>query len=393
MTVDVDRSGVGGAHHDVAPRPLRMLFLNENLGGHATMHRAIQATIGAHPEVEPTFVDVPARGTIRRILGAGLPLLDRLDLDFAALRSQLAVSFVARRLLQRLEGSYDVLHVYTQHAALLSVGTLRRAPTIVSTDGTGEQVSRLLPYRVPTRWTPLQNRLRAPLERRVYDAATFVVGKSRWTAASLRNDYSVPDDKLRRISYGVPVPAHVERRTPPGLPQVTFIGTTLARKGGDRLLRVYRDRLVGRCELNIVTREHVEPEPGVRVYRDFKPGDPRLVELLEGTAVLAFPTEMDTFGYAALEAMSMRVPVVGTRLHAMPEIIEDGVTGLLVDPDDDQLADALARLLADPELRVRMGDAARARVEAHFDARDTTAALVSLAFEAYRRYRSTAAAH
>jgi hypothetical protein len=40
-----------------------------------------------------------------------------------------------------------------------------------------------------------------------------------------------------------------------------------------------------------------------------------------------------------------------------------------------------------------MGDAARARVEAHFDARDTTAALVSLAFDAYRRYRSAAAAH
>ena len=125
---------------DPSSGPLRMLFLNENLGGHATMHRAIRATIGAYPEVVATFVDVPPRRLIRRIAGAGIPPLDRLDLDFAALRSQLAVSLVARRLLRRFVGTYDLLHVYTQHAVLLSAATLASTPTIVSTDATGEQV-------------------------------------------------------------------------------------------------------------------------------------------------------------------------------------------------------------------------------------------------------------
>jgi hypothetical protein len=184
-------------------RPLRVLFLNENLGGHATMHRAIRSTIGAHPQILATFVDLPPRGLFRRIAGAGIPILDRLDLDFAALRSQLAVSLIARRILRGLAGSYDVLHVYTQHAVLLSAETLASTPTIVSTDATGEQVSRLLPYRLPTRWTPVQNRLRAPLEQRVYDSATLVIGKSQWCVDSLRNDTVGPSgDHVRRHDVG-----------------------------------------------------------------------------------------------------------------------------------------------------------------------------------------------
>lgn len=373
-------------------RPLRVLFLNENLGGHATMHRAIRSTIGAHPQILATFVDLPPRGLFRRIAGAGIPILDRLDLDFAALRSQLAVSLIARRILRGLAGSYDVLHVYTQHAVLLSAETLASTPTIVSTDATGEQVSRLLPYRLPTRWTPVQNRLRAPLEQRVYDSATLVIGKSQWCVDSLRNDYSVPEDRLRSVPFGIVVPPEVPRTwTPSGRPEITFVGTTLARKGGDRLLRVYRERLADRADLNVVTREDVPAQPGVNVFRDFTPGDPRLIEILSRTSVLAFPTEMDTFGYAALEAMAMGVPVVGTRLHALPEIISDGTTGLLVSPDDRELGDALEYLLDDEALRLRMGKAARKRVLADFDARNTTAQLVDLVSEAYERSPAHAA--
>ncbi len=369
-------------------RPLRVLFLNENLGGHATMHRAIKATIAEQPQVVATFVDVPPRGLVRRIAGAGIPPLDRLDLDFAALRSQLAVSFVARRILRELTGAYDLLHVYTQHAALLSAETIGSTPAIVSTDATGEQVSRLLPYRLPTRWTPLQHRVRAPLEHRVYDSATLVVGKSDWCLNSLRNDYDMPEQKLRRIPFGVVVPPPVPRTpTSSGRPEITFVGTTLARKGGDRLLRVYRDRLAHKADVNLVTREDVPAQPGVHVFRDLAPGDPRLVEILSRTAVLAFPTEMDTFGYAALEAMAMGVPVVGTKLHALPEIVVHGTSGLLVAPDDLELGDALERLLDDEALRARMGEAARRRVVDRFDARNTTAQLVDVIFEAYERYR------
>jgi colanic acid/amylovoran biosynthesis glycosyltransferase len=86
----------------------------------------------------------------------------------------------------------------------------------------------------------------------------------------------------------------------------------------------------------------------------------------------------------------MAVPVVGTTLHALPEIVDDGTTGLLVAPDDRELGDALERLLGDEALRLRMGQAARERVIARFDAHRTTGELVALAFEARGRYGSHA---
>ncbi|MBM3335126.1 glycosyltransferase family 4 protein [Candidatus Sumerlaeota bacterium] len=70
---------------------------------------------------------------------------------------------------------------------------------------------------------------------------------------------------------------------------------------------------------------------------------------------------------AALEAMATGRPVIAHRAGALPEIVEDGKTGLLVEPDDaDALADAIVRLLGDPHERERMGRAARQAVLERF---------------------------
>ncbi len=76
------------------------------------------------------------------------------------------------------------------------------------------------------------------------------------------------------------------------------------------------------------------------------------------------------------EAMACRLPVVSTKLAGIPEMVADGETGLLVEPKDDQaLADAIAKLAADPALRERMGTAGRARAEKLFALGVTAGAL------------------
>jgi glycosyltransferase involved in cell wall biosynthesis len=76
---------------------------------------------------------------------------------------------------------------------------------------------------------------------------------------------------------------------------------------------------------------------------------------------LLLPSEQESFGLAALEAMAVQVPVIASRVGGLPEVIDDGETGYLSAVGDvDKMADDAARLLMDPKLRKEMAKRARA---------------------------------
>lgn len=364
---------------------LRALFVNENLGGHTAMHAYVRRALVGHPELDATFLDVPPPGLWRRVAAAPVPGLARLDADLQPLRYQLAQSWYVRRRLRPLLAEADVVHVYTHNAVLLSAAALAARPTVVSLDTTNVVNAYSLGYRRPGLMTGAALRAVMPLERRVYEAASAVVAQSEWTAAQLER-YGIPRDRVRVIPFGVTVPELAPHPPLEDLPRVTFIGKTMQGKGGWQLVRVFEAALRGQCQLTLVTQEHVEPRPGIEVLGDVYPGDPRIPELLARTAVFALPTEIDKTPYAVLEAMAAGVPVVSTRVGAIPEMVEDGVSGLLVERGDDVgLTRALRCLVADDDRRRAMGEAARDRVCERFDARKTTAELVELLGEVYRR--------
>ena len=89
-----------------------------------------------------------------------------------------------------------------------------------------------------------------------------------------------------------------------------------------------------------------------------------LAEAYASADIFCFPSTTETLGFAGLEAMASGVPVVGARAGGIPHLFTDGVEGFLVEPHD--AADFTARvhqLAEDPELRARMGAAARAEAE------------------------------
>ena len=90
---------------------MRALFVNENIGGHAAMHLYLRRALEQHPEVTASFLAVPRAGLLRRVVGASIPGLGRLDLDLQPLRAQLSQALHVRRRVRPLAEQFDVLHV------------------------------------------------------------------------------------------------------------------------------------------------------------------------------------------------------------------------------------------------------------------------------------------
>lgn len=87
---------------------------------------------------------------------------------------------------------------------------------------------------------------------------------------------------------------------------------------------------------------------------------PKIVDYLSAADVLLLPSEQESFGLAALEAMACEVPVVASRVGGVPEVVVHGETGFLSEVGDvDEMAENAARLLVDAELRRKMGAHAR----------------------------------
>ena len=90
-------------------------------------------------------------------------------------------------------------------------------------------------------------------------------------------------------------------------------------------------------------------------------------ELLAVSDILLLPSELESFGLVALEAMACEVPVIATRVGGIPEVVRDGVDGFLYDVGDVQaMADGCISILNNPKVREDLGKAAREHANRNF---------------------------
>lgn len=350
------------------------LFVNENIGGHRTVHRSLRRIFAERDDVSVEFIDGGDPGLLGRILRAPVPLLGRLDLDLQPLRGQLVHSFNMRRQVRRrlARGGVDAMHVYTQNCLLGSADLLRSTPSVITTDSTGRLNVFSVPYRTPTRFTGPMSRANLIFERPVLDAAKKVFACSRAVEQSLASpDYEMPPQQVERLELGVHSPYFARPlppRDPARRPTIVFVGTSLERKGGTLLLDVWRDHLRDRADLTLITLESLPPEEGLTVINDLQPGEDRLWDILAAADIFCLPSLIDQAPNAILEAMAAGLPVVAHPNGAIPEMVVDGETGLLVDARTaPPVAEALGLLVDDPDLRARMGAAGWRHAKEHYD--------------------------
>jgi glycosyltransferase involved in cell wall biosynthesis len=159
------------------------------------------------------------------------------------------------------------------------------------------------------------------------------------------------------IPNGVRIPAEVGSPVEP--PEVLYVGRLSPEKNVDTLVEAVGD-------LNLVAA-------GDGPLRELVPGalgavpHAEVERLLERATVVVAPCEREGFGVAAAEAMAFGRPVVAAAGGALLELVTDEETGLLVSPRDaPALRSAVERLLADAELRARLGTAARGKARERY---------------------------
>ncbi|WP_246222463.1 glycogen synthase [Phytoactinopolyspora limicola] len=343
-----------------------------------------------HLRVQPDIaVDVHAIGPER----PGADTYSEDDTRLADANPALRILSADVAMAARLDG-LDVVHSHTWYAN--SAGQLARllynTPHVV----TAHSLEPRRPWKAEQLGGGYQ--LSSWVERTAFESADAIIAVSHGMRADILDAYAgVDPDRVHVVHNGIdttfyrPTPATdvldrlgVDVRRP----YVTFVGRITRQKGVPHLLRaalrlpadVQVVLLAGNADTPelaaetdaLVARLRAERTGVVLVSEMLPRADVR--QVLSHATVFCCPSIYEPLGIVNLEAMACATAVVASDVGGIPEVVDDGVSGLLVHYDEAapevfeaDLAAAITKLAEEPELAARMGHAGRARAEADFD--------------------------
>lgn len=275
--------------------------------------------------------------------------------------SFLALSGAVERELRRRSDSFELLF---QAQTVFAPGDLRAGrPFVIYTDNIMSLTQRFYPS-----WAPLSaaaSRRWCELEARVCRAAAHVFPWSDFVRDAMIADYGLDPSRVTSVGAGANLllPDLQSRRWDSA--QALFVGRDFARKGGHELLAAWprvRARLP-HASLTVVGPPKPPPGADLTGVDWLGPVEDRakLRSLYEQASVFVMPSLFEPWGHVFQEAMGCGLPCIGAAHCAMPEVIAEGQTGLLVAPGAvEPLAEALERLLGEPSLAEQYGRRAHA---------------------------------
>jgi phosphatidyl-myo-inositol dimannoside synthase len=234
-------------------------------------------------------------------------------------------------------------------------------------------------------WEPLSS-----MRRRSLRTASLVLAPSRATADFVASLQNIPEKKIRVLPWGLDPDFDLKiandkttklpENFPPGRVILT-VGRWLAAeryKGMDTLIQALPRLLLSWPDLQLALvgsgddrewLEQIAKKSGVGRHVHFltNVSQSELSACYAAAEIFALPSRGEGFGFVYLEAMARAKPVIGGAHGGAPEVIQDGVTGYLVQHGDPtQLATSLETLLANPDHAREMGKRGRERLEKDF---------------------------
>ena len=253
------------------------------------------------------------------------------------------------RAARRAARDADLVHAHWLPSALAALATGK--PFVVQLWGTDVELARRVPWLARPSCGGRGSRSRA---------SEFLADAARELGAR----------EVRVIPSGVEIPETVGEPDEP--PHVLFVGRLSPGEGHPRVPRGGGGPAARRRRRRAAARPRSR---GGRV----RPARASSAPYYERAAVVCVPSRREGYGVVAREAMAHGRPVVATAVGGLVDVVDDGVTGLLVPPGDVRsLRAALERLLADPELRARLGAAAREHAKRNFAPEAAAAALLEV---------------
>jgi glycosyltransferase involved in cell wall biosynthesis len=190
------------------------------------------------------------------------------------------------------------------------------------------------------------------LEKEIYHNADLVFVWSKNIGRSLVEQYEHPQNRVTCANAGSNIKID-DFKPDPGkefTQNILFIGSDWERKGGPHLINAFKQILTKypHAQLTIAGSSPRVDIPNCKVV-GYLPVD-QLKSLYEKADIFCMPTLLEPFGIVYLEAMSAGLPIVATRLGAIPDFVQDGWNGWLVEPGDvEEIANAITKLFDDPE--------------------------------------------
>jgi len=206
--------------------------------------------------------------------------------------------------------------------------------------------------------------------------ADLLITPTERTVAIYRN---LTKTRVAVVPYGIPVPARVSPKKGEGICKFVTLGSFERRKGQDILLEAIERfnqslpnlgsfKMAGRVlESAFFERLRIQAAelPNVEIIKALDHS--QATTLLNEADVFVLPSRDETMPVAIIEAMSLNRAVVSTDVGGVHEWMHNEINGLIVPTENSaELADALIRCASDPELRVKLGEAARRTFDQHF---------------------------